>query len=95
MESFPAADPLGSEDLLAGAVIDASGTWQTPNMRGASGLPAAGEREAADRIAHALPDVAGADPNPRSFGTVPPHGVDELAHPEAGRPAPGAGCCGG
>src|SRR5262249_19680598 len=34
-------------ELLARAVIDASGTWNTPNPLGANGLPAQGEREAA------------------------------------------------
>jgi len=38
----------GSEqDLQAGAVIDASGTWAQPNPLGANGLPALGERLAA------------------------------------------------
>jgi thioredoxin reductase len=49
------------EDVVARAVIDASGTWHTPNPLGASGLPAFGEPEAADLIAHALPDVTAAD----------------------------------
>ena len=31
------------DDILARAVIDASGTWATPNVLGASGLPAHGE----------------------------------------------------
>ncbi|MCA2211563.1 FAD-dependent oxidoreductase [Wangella sp. NEAU-J3] len=47
------------EDILASAVIDASGTWHTPNVLGANGLPAHGERAAAARIASALPDVLG------------------------------------
>ncbi|MGA7195796.1 FAD-dependent oxidoreductase [Roseiarcus sp.] len=46
---------------LARAVIDASGTWTTPNPLGASGLPAAGEAELADRIAYAIPDILGRD----------------------------------
>ena len=46
-------------DLHARAVIDATGTWGTPNVLGASGLPAHGEVEAADVIDHALPDVLG------------------------------------
>lgn len=45
----------------ARAVIDASGTWSTPNPLGANGLPAQGERENADRIAYGIPDVLGAD----------------------------------
>ncbi|WP_194891724.1 FAD-dependent oxidoreductase [Catenulispora pinisilvae] len=48
-------------DLHARAVIDASGTWDTPNVVGASGLPAHGEAEAAAFINHALPDVLDAD----------------------------------
>jgi thioredoxin reductase len=49
------------EELLARAVIDASGTWTVPNVLGASGLPAHGERDVADRIEPAMPDVLGAD----------------------------------
>jgi hypothetical protein len=44
---------------LARAVIDASGTWNQPNPIGASGLPAEGEAEHADRIAYGMPDVLG------------------------------------
>jgi glycine/D-amino acid oxidase-like deaminating enzyme len=43
---------------LAGAVIDASGTWTRPNPLGA-GLPAGGETALADRIAYGIPDVLG------------------------------------
>ncbi|MEU7792015.1 FAD-dependent oxidoreductase [Micromonospora tulbaghiae] len=49
------------DELLARAVIDASGTWGTPNVLGASGLPARGEKDAAAFLEHALPDVLGAD----------------------------------
>lgn len=49
------------EDITASAVIDASGTWSTPNVLGASGIPAHGEQEAAGLIDSALPDVLGAD----------------------------------
>ena len=49
------------DELLARAVIDASGTWSTPNVLGASGIPAHGEADAAAYIEHALPDVLGAD----------------------------------
>jgi thioredoxin reductase len=45
---------------LARAVIDATGTWSTPNPLGANGLPALGEPEAADRIFYGIPDVTGA-----------------------------------
>ncbi len=54
----------GSGDVrleLARAVIDASGTWQTPNPLGASGVPAIGEAALADRIAYGIPDVRGRD----------------------------------
>lgn len=50
-----------TEEILARAVIDASGTYQFPNPLGASGLPAIGEPELADRIAYGIPDVLGAD----------------------------------
>ena len=50
----------GDETLLADAVIDASGTWFSPNPAGASGLPAIGEAAAKDRIAYGMPDVLGA-----------------------------------
>ncbi|PVC65317.1 NAD(P)-binding domain-containing protein [Streptomyces sp. CS081A] len=45
------------ERLLARAVIDASGTWATPSPAGASGLPALGEKAAADRISYRVPDL--------------------------------------
>lgn len=44
---------------LARAVVDASGTWATPNPLGAGGLPAEGEVALADRIAYGIPDVLG------------------------------------
>jgi cation diffusion facilitator CzcD-associated flavoprotein CzcO len=49
------------EDILARAVIDASGTWGTPNVLGASGIPAHGENDAAAYVENALPDVLGRD----------------------------------
>jgi thioredoxin reductase len=56
------ADPHGSiRQVMARAVIDASGTWFTPNPAGADGLPALGELEAADRIATGIPDVLGTE----------------------------------
>ncbi|MEV4836955.1 FAD-dependent oxidoreductase [Nonomuraea sp. NPDC049486] len=51
----------GGGELHARAVVDASGTYATPNVLGASGLPAHGEAGAADLVDHALPDVLGAD----------------------------------
>ncbi|NRF71794.1 NAD(P)-binding domain-containing protein [Aquincola sp. S2] len=47
-------------ELRARAVIDATGTWNTPNPVGASGLAAVGERAASDRIFYGIPDVLGA-----------------------------------
>ncbi|MGY1435433.1 NAD(P)-binding domain-containing protein [Streptomyces reniochalinae] len=48
----------GSEErVLARAVIDASGTWDTPSPLGGNGLPALGERGAADRITYRVPDL--------------------------------------
>ncbi|ANN22050.1 flavoprotein [Amycolatopsis orientalis] len=49
----------GSEERIAArAVIDASGTWSTPNPLGGEGLPAIGERAAADRIGYRVPDLS-------------------------------------
>ncbi|MYS52942.1 NAD(P)-binding domain-containing protein [Streptomyces sp. SID6013] len=45
------------ERILARAVIDASGTWTTPAPAGGSGLPALGEKAAADRITYRVPDL--------------------------------------
>ncbi|MGM0347245.1 NAD(P)-binding domain-containing protein [Streptomyces sp. Adlamb9] len=45
------------ERLFARAVIDASGTWTTPSPAGGSGLPALGEKAAADRISYRVPDL--------------------------------------
>ena len=49
----------GPEVVRADAVIDASGTWHSPNPAGANGLPAIGERQAQSRIAYGMPDVLG------------------------------------
>ena len=46
-------------DVLARAVIDASGTYESPNPLGANGLPAIGETAHADRIFYGIPDVLG------------------------------------
>src|SRR3977135_1091917 len=51
----------GPRIVRADAVIDASGTWHSPNPAGANGLAAIGENEAADRIAYGMPDVLGRD----------------------------------
>ncbi|WP_405723201.1 NAD(P)-binding domain-containing protein [Streptomyces sp. NBC_01537] len=48
----------GTEERIAArAVIDASGTWSTPSPLGGDGLPALGERAAADRIVYRVPDL--------------------------------------
>ncbi|MFD1541580.1 FAD-dependent oxidoreductase [Nonomuraea guangzhouensis] len=49
------------QELQARTVIDASGTYASPNVLGASGLPAHREETVADLIDHALPDVLGTD----------------------------------
>ena len=50
----------GEERLLARAVVDASGTWGSPNPLGADGLPALGEHDPAfaDHLSHRVPDTA-------------------------------------
>jgi thioredoxin reductase len=48
----------GEDRITARAVIDASGTWETPNPLGGDGLPATGERAAADRISYRVPNLA-------------------------------------
>ena len=48
----------GEERITARALIDASGTWATPNPLGGDGLPALGEPAAADRITYRVPDLA-------------------------------------
>jgi len=53
-------DGSGQEGrVFVHAVIDASGTWSSPNPAGAGGLPAIGERAAAARIRYGMPDVLG------------------------------------
>jgi hypothetical protein len=51
----------GSKTVRADAVIDASGTWHSPNPAGANGLDAIGEKQARARIAYGMPDVLGKD----------------------------------
>lgn len=46
--------------LLARAVIDASGTWATPNPIGADGLAAPGEHAQRAKISYGIPAVLGA-----------------------------------
>ena len=47
----------GEERLTARAVVDASGTWGTPNPVGGDGLPALGETAASERISYRVPDL--------------------------------------
>jgi len=47
------------EQLEADAVIDATGTWLSPNPAGADGLPAIGEAVDHPQIAYGMPDVLG------------------------------------
>jgi thioredoxin reductase len=64
VDSGRSADPFvarvetatGPERVVASAVVDASGTWTTPNPLGADGYPAGGERAHAERIAYGIPD---------------------------------------
>ena len=51
----------GEEDILARAVIDASGTIEKPGPLGASGFPAIGESAAARHIRYGIPDVLGSE----------------------------------
>jgi thioredoxin reductase len=51
----------GLTEVRARAVLDASGTYTTPNSLGANGLPPLGYSGVADRVTHALPDVRGRD----------------------------------
>ncbi|GAB6858007.1 FAD-dependent oxidoreductase [Microbacterium xylanilyticum] len=49
------------EEVTARAVIDASGTYTTPNPLASSGLVPLGFDQVADCVLHALPDVLGVD----------------------------------
>lgn len=49
------------QDVLARAVIDTSGTWDTTNPIGTGGLPALGEGEHTAYLTGPLPDVLGRD----------------------------------
>jgi thioredoxin reductase len=51
----------GEERILAKAVIDASGTYLSPNPLGSDGLPVPGETELAAHIVYGIPDVLGRD----------------------------------
>ncbi len=49
----------GLKSFLADAVIDASGTSNTPSPAGANGLPAIGEDKASSKVAYGMPDILG------------------------------------
>lgn len=51
----------GLKSVLADAVIDTSGTWNSPNPAGANGLPAIGEDAVSARLAYGMPDALGRD----------------------------------
>jgi thioredoxin reductase len=53
------ADEL--REVTARAVIDASGTYLTPNSLGSSGLDPLGLPDVAEHVSHALPDVVGGE----------------------------------
>ena len=54
-----ATTPEGPREFKAWAVLDATGTWATPNPLGANGLPAIGELEARAHFSHGMPDILG------------------------------------
>ncbi len=54
--------------LQAQAVVDASGTFGTPNPLGADGYPVDGERESAERISYRIPDLSTASGRQRYAG---------------------------
>ncbi|MEV0531413.1 NAD(P)-binding domain-containing protein [Kitasatospora sp. NPDC050463] len=58
----------GEERIRARAVIDASGTWSTPNPLGSDGLPALGERTHTERISYRVPDLKDAAVRARYAG---------------------------
>ncbi len=58
----------GEERLLAGAVVDASGTWTQPNPLGGDGYPALGELASHDRLTYGIPDLSDAQVASRYAG---------------------------
>ncbi|RZB15363.1 FAD-dependent oxidoreductase [Streptomyces sp. F001] len=63
-------EPSGGreERLTARAVVDASGTWAVPGPMGADGLPALGEKAAAEHISYRVPDLKDPDVRARYAG---------------------------
>ena len=75
----------------ARAIIDVSGTWQTPNPLGAGGLLAEGEAAFTDRIAYGIPDILGRARRIYARRTVLVVGSDHFGGQRAARSrAPGA-----
>jgi hypothetical protein len=59
---LPVRSAEGKEErILARAVIDASGTYETPNPLGAGGVPALGEQGAVSHLFYGIPDVLGTE----------------------------------
>lgn len=54
-----AETPDGPQRFLVRAVMDASGTWTTPNPLGAAGVMADGEEKNQSKIRYGMPDVLG------------------------------------
>lgn len=54
-----AEGPQGEVRFRVRAVIDATGTWTSPNPLGAGGVPAIGERENASCVRYGIPDALG------------------------------------
>ncbi len=64
-----AVDATGADvQITARAVIDASGTWATPNPLGGDGYRAVGERTAMHRISYRIPDLRVPDVRARYAG---------------------------
>ncbi|WP_199444357.1 FAD-dependent oxidoreductase [Umezawaea beigongshangensis] len=58
----------GEERVPARALVDASGTWGSPNPLGGDGLPALGENAAVAQISYRVPDLAGGEVRSRYAG---------------------------
>jgi cation diffusion facilitator CzcD-associated flavoprotein CzcO len=67
-DTEPLVVHAGDERIVARAVIDASGTWSSPNPLGGDGLPAVGERAAGERISYRVPDLTDSDVRARYAG---------------------------
>ena len=71
------AEPAGEErEVLARAVIDASGTSASPNPLGAAAVPRAASGAARAHVFYGIPDVLGAPPRPATpAGASPSSGA--------------------